>query len=94
MSREGDLACSAQADSLGQRDATMKMLSKIGEYVAMAIGFPVLVACFLASLCVKCSAGPDQLNTSEGVTACIALASVGGVEGSFFTAQRCSPWLS
>jgi len=28
------------------------------------------------------------------VTACIALASTGGVEGSFFTAQRCSPWLS
>jgi hypothetical protein len=28
------------------------------------------------------------------VTACIALASIGGVEGSFFTAQRCSPWLS
>jgi hypothetical protein len=39
-------------------------------------------------LSVKCSAGPGQLNTSEGVTACIALASVGGVEGSFFTAQR------
>ena len=32
---------------------TMKLLSKIGEYVAMAIGFPVLVACFLASLCVS-----------------------------------------
>src|SRR5438132_5321280 len=45
-------------------------------------------------LCVKCSTGPAQLNTSEGVTACIALASTGGVEGSFFTAQRCSPWLS
>src|SRR5438132_13177638 len=45
-------------------------------------------------LCVKCSTGPAQLNTSEGVTACIALASIGGVEGSFFTAQRCSPWLS
>jgi hypothetical protein len=28
------------------------------------------------------------------LTACIALASVGGVEASFFTAQRCSPWLS
>jgi hypothetical protein len=28
------------------------------------------------------------------VTACIALESTGGVEGSFFTAQRCSPWLS
>jgi hypothetical protein len=28
------------------------------------------------------------------VTACIALASTGGVEGSFFTVQRCSPWLS
>jgi hypothetical protein len=47
-----------------------------------------------SELCVKCSAGPGQLNTSEGVTACIALASAGGVEGSFFTAQRCSPWLS
>src|SRR6266480_8079556 len=47
-----------------------------------------------SELCVKCSADPDQLKTSEGVTACIALASVGGVEGSFFTAQRCSPWLS
>src|SRR5213592_1956534 len=30
----------------------------------------------------------------EGVMACNALASTGGVEGSFFTAQRCSPWLS
>src|SRR6266480_5894342 len=47
-----------------------------------------------SELCVKCSADPGQLNTSEGVTACIALASVGGVEGSFFTAQRYSPWLS
>jgi hypothetical protein len=47
-----------------------------------------------SELCVKCSAGPGQLNTSEGVTACIALASTGGVEGSFFTAHRCSPWLS
>jgi len=47
-----------------------------------------------SELCVKCSAGPGQINTSEGVTACIALASTGGVEGSFFTAQRCSPWLS
>src|SRR5438093_2467961 len=47
-----------------------------------------------SELCVKCSAGPGQPNTSEGVTACIALASTGGVEGSFFTAQRCSPWLS
>src|SRR5438270_5642805 len=47
-----------------------------------------------SELCVKCSADPRQLNTSEGVTACIALASTGGVEGSFFTAQRCSPWLS
>jgi hypothetical protein len=47
-----------------------------------------------SELCVKCSAGPGQLNTSAGVTACIALASTGGVEGSFFTAQRCSPWLS
>src|SRR6266481_7160682 len=47
-----------------------------------------------SELCVKCSADPGQLNTSEGVTACIALASAGGVEGSFFTAQRCSPWLS
>ena len=47
-----------------------------------------------SELYVKCSAGPGQLNTSEGVTACIALASTGGVEGSFFTAQRCSPWLS
>src|SRR5438874_13063940 len=47
-----------------------------------------------SELCVKCSAGPGQLNTSEGLTTCIALASTGGVEGSFFTAQRCSPWLS
>src|SRR6266480_157891 len=47
-----------------------------------------------SELCVKCSGGPGQLNTSEGVTACIALASTGGVDGSFFTAQRCSPWLS
>ncbi len=47
-----------------------------------------------SELCVKCFAGPGQPNTSEGVTACIALASTGGVEGSFFTAQRCSPWLS
>src|SRR6266480_7190828 len=47
-----------------------------------------------SELCVKCSAGPGQLNTSEGVTGCIALTSTGGVEGSFFTAQRCSPWLS
>src|SRR6266481_3471392 len=47
-----------------------------------------------SELCVKCSPGPGQPNTFEGVTACIALASVGGVEGSFFTAQRCSPWLS
>src|SRR5260370_5524642 len=31
---------------------------------------------------------------SDGATACLALASIGGVEGSFFTAQRCSPWLS
>jgi hypothetical protein len=38
--------------------------------------------------------GLGQLNTSEGATACIELASTGGVEGSFFTAQRCSPWLS
>ena len=28
---------------------------------------------------------PGQLKMSEGVTACIALASTGGVEGSFFT---------
>src|SRR5947207_9524414 len=35
-----------------------------------------------SELCVKCSADPRQLNTSEGVTACIALASAGGVEGS------------
>src|SRR2546426_12017523 len=65
---------------------------------------PVRLSCYSANqlfsisvrseLCVKCSAGPGQLNTSEGVTACIALASTGGVEGSFFTAQRCSPWLS
>ncbi len=47
-----------------------------------------------SELCVKCSASPGQPNTSEGVTACIALASTGGVEGSFFTAQRCSPWMS
>src|SRR5438094_10454199 len=47
-----------------------------------------------SELCVKRSPGPGQLNTSEGVTACIALASTGGFEGSFFTAQRCSPWLS
>src|SRR6266581_1092780 len=47
-----------------------------------------------SELCVKCSPGPGQLNTSESVTVCIVLASAGGVEGSFFTVQRCSPWLS
>src|SRR4030095_618607 len=47
-----------------------------------------------SELCVRCSAGPGQPNTSGGVTACIALASTGGAEGSFFTAERCSPWLS
>jgi len=40
---------------------------------------------------VKRTSGPGQLKMSEGVTACITLASAGGVEGSFFTAQRCSP---
>ena len=28
----------------------MKLLRKIGEYVAMAIGFPIIVVCFLASV--------------------------------------------
>jgi hypothetical protein len=31
---------------------------------------------------------------SDGVTALIAFASVGGMAGSFFSAQRCLPWLS
>jgi hypothetical protein len=36
-----------------------------------------------SELWVKGRAGPGQLNTSEGVTASIALASTGGGEGSF-----------
>jgi hypothetical protein len=32
--------------------------------------------------------GPDQLNTSEGVTAWTVLASTGGNRGSFFGDQR------
>jgi hypothetical protein len=40
---------------------------------------------------VKCTPGPGQLKMSDGVTACIPLASAGGVEGSFFTDQRCLP---
>jgi hypothetical protein len=40
---------------------------------------------------VSCSLGPGQLNMSDGVMDWIALASVGGVEGSFFTAQRPLP---
>jgi hypothetical protein len=38
---------------LDSADAMMKLLSKLGEYVAMAIGFPVLVACVLAFLCLS-----------------------------------------
>jgi hypothetical protein len=34
---------------------------------------------------------PGQLNISDGVTARITLASVGGVEGSFFTDHRPLP---
>jgi hypothetical protein len=39
------------------------------------------------------TSGPGQLNMSEGVTACIALASSGGVAGSSFTASRLLPRL-
>ncbi len=46
---------------------------------------------YALSFALNAPLGPGQLNTSDGVTACIALASTGGVEGSFFTAQRCSP---
>jgi hypothetical protein len=35
--------------------------------------------------------GPGQLKTFEGVTACIVLASAGGVDGSVFTAERALP---
>jgi len=34
---------------------------------------------------------PGQLKMTEGVMACIAFASAGGVEGSFFTANRALP---
>jgi hypothetical protein len=40
---------------------------------------------------VKCTSGPGQLKMSDGVTACITLASAGGVDGSFFTAKRALP---
>jgi len=43
---------------------------------------------------VKCTSGPGQLNITEGVRACIALASAGGVDGSLFTAKRPLPWWS
>src|SRR4029077_18649073 len=47
-----------------------------------------------SELGTKYSVGPCQLNRSDGVIAWIALASVGGNAGSFFSAQRCLPWLS
>lgn len=40
---------------------------------------------------VRRATGPGQLNISEGVTACIALASVGGGDGSFFIDTRALP---
>jgi len=47
-----------------------------------------------SELAFKGSIGPCQLNMSDGVTAWIALASEGGRAGSFFSDQRCLPWLS
>jgi len=40
---------------------------------------------------VKCTYRPGQLKMSGGVTACIALASAGGGDGSFFIAKRALP---
>jgi hypothetical protein len=51
-------------------------------------------AAMRSELAFKSSVGPCQLNTSDGVTARIALASVGGCAGSFFSAQRCLPRFS